>query len=63
MTIPKVSIVDVNDDVSLRIDSSDISKDKDIIIEGKYDHIFLAIDDWQAFKDAGDKLIAENKDN
>lgn len=45
MTIPKVSIVDVNGDVSLRIDSSDISTDKDIIIEGKYDHIFLAIDD------------------
>lgn len=54
-------IISVNDEVSLRIDSVGNVKAKEIIIEDKYDHIFISIDDWQAFKDAGDKLIAENK--
>ena len=55
-------IISVNDEVSLRIDSVSNTKAKDIIIEDKYDHIFISIDDWQAFKDAGDKLIADSKD-
>mgnify|MGYP003431072402 CR=1 FL=1 len=55
-------IISVNDEVSLRIDSVGNAKAKEIIIEDKYDHIFISIDDWQAFKDAGDKLIADSKD-
>lgn len=55
-------IISVNDEVSLRIDSVSNAKAKEIIIEDKYDHMFISIDDWQAFKDAGDKLIADSKD-
>lgn len=33
-----------------------------LLIRGEYEGIVVNISDWQALKDAGDKLIADNED-
>lgn len=51
-------LIDVTDKISLHLDDSVAAFADNIIIEDDSDYIPIAIDDWQAFKDAGDKLVA-----
>ena len=55
-------IIEVSDDISIRFAKGfDGSTSGDLLIEDGQNHLYLSVDDWQAFKDAGDKLIAMNK--
>lgn len=56
-------IAEVTENISIRFSKSDGSGFGDhLLIEDSFNHIYLSVDDWQAIKDAGDKLIADNKD-
>lgn len=52
------SIININEDISLHLGNKPTVLADCIIIEDNYDYIAINIDDWQAFKDAGDKLVA-----
>lgn len=55
-------MIEVNGDISIRLaKGSDADGNDDLLIEDGQNYLYLSVDDWQAFKDAGDKLIAENK--
>lgn len=61
-----MKIIDVSDDednsLSIHIDdSSEVFAGK-IVVSDNNSCIAININDWQAIKDAGDKLIADNKD-
>ncbi|MGB2081906.1 MAG: hypothetical protein ACPHVJ_03065 [Psychrobacter sp.] len=56
-------IAEVTEYISIRFSKSDGGGFGDhLLIEDSFNHIYLSVDDWQAIKDAGDKLIADNKD-
>ena len=56
-------MIEVNGDISIRLaKGSDVDGSDDLLIEDGQNYLYLSVDDWQAFKDAGDKLIADSKD-
>lgn len=56
--------IEIHDDLTIDYYKPEHEPDKEssLYIEGEHGYIFVDISHWQALKEAGDKLITENKD-